>query len=88
MKDKNPFIVVLIISVGILIMTFLLSGTGNEGFAITGLAGFFLAPVELLIGIVLAIFGKSQSQTRKYGQAFMIMSVLMLLCGFSLCSSG
>jgi len=49
-----------------------------------GVVALGLCLLWILVGIVLAI----PERTRRYGQAFLITSVLMLLASFTLCSQG
>ena len=49
---------------------------------IFGLVSFFGGVVDLLVGLVLLLFRK-----RTYGQGFLLSSGVLLLLGFTLCST-
>ena len=85
---KKPLLIVGGINAAILILVFLLNleTSKNEAMTAAGMLGFLLFPLNILIGVILAIAGRSGSSTRNYGFAFLLSSGFVVLCGFGFCS--
>lgn len=90
MKNLTPFTKIAIANSLLLIIVFIFTyfTSHDDAFITTGLAAMIFCVLELIIGIIIAIASKSQSVEIKYGQAFMLISVFLLLSSFTLCSQG
>ena len=76
------------INVGLALLLTLLFTIGFQGnnlqefIGIFGLVSFFGGAVDLLIGLVLLLLRK-----KEYGQGFLLSAGVLLLLGFTLCST-
>lgn len=76
------------INAAILLIAFLAGGAGNrrEGAVVAGLAALALVGLNFLVGIILAIASRPGEPGRKSGLSLLLLSGILLLCSFTLCS--
>jgi hypothetical protein len=81
----NEFTKVMLINAGIvLLLPITMLRGGADGYLIgVGITAFFVALLELVLGIVLLF----PTSTRKYGQAMLLTTGLLLLGSFTVCST-
>lgn len=74
----------------ILLMAFLAGGEGSrrEGALVAGLVALALVGLNFLVGIILVIASRQGEPARKNGLSLLLLSGILLLCSFTLCSSG
>ncbi len=87
MLKTNPFLVVLLFNIGILLLAVLGSLGDSEKMLVIALTGLVLSLIELLVGVIVSIASKSGTLSMRYGIAIMQNSGMLLLVSLTLCGT-